>query len=182
MQDILDNADAMMQKATEFLKKDLSAINTGRATPSLLEKVKVECYGDYMPVDRVASVSVVDSMTISAQVWDKSLVHDVEKAILAANLGFNPIVDGAIIRINIPKLSEERRKELCKIVKKHGEDRKVTIRGIRKDSLEKIKKVKSNFGEDLVKDFEKKIQNLTDRYVKEIDDIVAAKEKSLLTT
>ncbi|GHU29218.1 ribosome-recycling factor [Bacilli bacterium] len=181
MQEILDGADTAMQKALESLGRDLDTINTGRASPLLLERIRVECYGNSTPIGKIASVSVPDSMTLSVQVWDRSVVSNVEKAILAANLGFNPIVDGTTIRINIPKLSEERRKELCKVVKKYGEDRKVTVRNIRKDSLEKIKKVKSNFGEDLVKDFEKKVQNLTDKYVKEIDNLVTAKEKSLLT-
>jgi ribosome recycling factor len=105
----------------------------------------------------------------------------VEKAILAANLVFNPVVDGLTVRINLPKLSEERRKELCKLVRKYGEDRKVSLRNQRKDSLEKIKKIKSAFSEDLVKDFEKKVQDLTDKYTKAVDYAVSAKEKDLMT-
>jgi ribosome recycling factor len=108
-------------------------------------------------------------------------VQFVEKAILAANLGFSPLVDGTNIKINIPKLSEERRKDMCKTVKRYGEDRKVAIRNIRKESLDKIKKAKEGFGEDMIKDYEKKIQNLTDKYVKEIDLLVSAKEKAILT-
>jgi ribosome recycling factor len=181
MQDILDNTDAAMQKSLEFLRKDLGTINTGRAMPSLLDAVRVECYGNYMQLSKVASISAIDSLTLSVQVWDKSMLSSVEKAILAANLGFNPLVDGNSIKINVPKLSEERRKELCKTAKKYGEDGKVSIRNIRKDSLDKIKKIKNGFGEDLVKDYEKKIQNLTDKYVKEIDSLVSAKEKILLT-
>jgi ribosome recycling factor len=181
MQDILDNADGAMQKSLESLRRDLGTINTGRAMPSLLDTVRVECYGSYMQLTRVATVSAVDPLTLSVQVWDRSMVSSVEKAILTANLGFNPMVDGNIIKINIPKLSEERRKELCKTAKKYGEDKKVAVRNIRKDSLDKIKKIKDGFGEDVVKDYEKKIQNLTDKYVKEIDSLVSAKEKILLT-
>ncbi|MDR1494798.1 MAG: ribosome recycling factor [Rickettsiales bacterium] len=180
MQDILNDADAMMQKTIESLRKDLATVNTGRAMPSLLDRIMVDCYGEHTPLNKVANISVPDSLTLSLQIWDKSIVSSVEKAILAANLGFNPVVDGLSIKINIPKLSEDRRKELCKIVRKYGEDRKVSLRNLRKDSLEKIRKIKNNFSEDLVKDFEKKTQNLTDKYTKNVDDMVSAKEKSLM--
>ena len=134
-----------------------------------------------MPLKQVANVSVSDATSLLISVWDKSMVSHVEKAIIAANLGLNPMVDGMSIRINIPKLSEERRKELCKIVKKYGEDKKIAIRNIRKDSLEKIKKIAKEYSEDLVKDNEKRIQDLTDKYCKNSDDLVALKEKDLLT-
>ncbi|MDR3078468.1 MAG: ribosome recycling factor [Rickettsiales bacterium] len=181
MQDILNDTETMMQRALESLGKDLATVNAGRATPSLLDRVMVDCYGDRTPLSRVAAISVPDPLTLSLQIWDRSIVSNVEKAILAANLGFNPVVDGLSIRINIPKLSEERRRELCKLVRKYGEDRKVSIRNLRKDSLEKIKKIKSNFGEDLVRDFEKKVQNLTDKYAKTVDDMVSTREKNLMT-
>ncbi len=182
MQEILQKAEDLMQKAAESLHKDLATISTGRANPSLLDPVRVESYGGaIVPLKQVANVSATDSSTLFIQIWDKGLVTKVEKGITAANLGLNPIVDGMGIRINIPKLSEERRKEMCKIAKKYGEDKKIAIRNIRKDSLESIKKIKKEFSEDLVKDTEKEVQNLTDKYCKNCDDAVEAKEKELLT-
>lgn len=181
MDDIIKNADELMQKAIESLKRDLGTVSTGRANANLLDTVKVESYGTYMPLKQVANVSVSDATTLLVSVWDKSMVSHAEKAIIAANLGLNPMVDGMSIRINIPKLSEERRKELCKIVKKYGEEKKVSIRNIRKEALEKIKKIAKEYSEDLVKDNEKKVQDLTDKYCKNSDDLVAIKEKDLLT-
>lgn len=181
MQEILNNTDSLMSKAIDTLKRDLATVNTGRATPSLLDTIRIECYGSFMPLNQMSNVSVLDSSTLLIQVWDRSMVSHVEKGIQNANLGFNPMVDGTSIRINIPKLSEERRKELCKIVKRYGEDRKIAVRNIRKDSLEKIKKIKKDFSEDFVKDSENKVQELTDKHTKNIDLLVSAKEKDLLT-
>lgn len=181
MQEILTNTENLMIKAIESLKRDLGTVSTGRANPNLLDTVKVESYGSYMPLKQVASVSVSDSSTIVVQAWDKSTVSHIEKAIIAANLGLNPMVDGMTIRINIPKLSEERRKELCKVVKRYGEDKKIAIRNARKEGLENIKKIAKEHSEDLVKDTEKEVQNLTDKYCKNVDDLVAIKEKDLLT-
>lgn len=181
MQEILNNTETLMIKAIESLKRDLGTVSTGRANPSLLDTIKVDSYGSYVPLKQVASVSVSDSSTIVVQAWDKSTVSHIEKAIIAANLGLNPMVDGMTIRINIPKLSEERRKELCKVVKRYGEDKKIAIRNARKDGLESIKKIAKEHSEDLVKDTEKEVQNLTDKYCKNVDDLVAIKEKDLLT-
>ena len=181
MEEIINNTNELMQKAVESLKRDLGTVSTGRANANLLDTVKVESYGTIMPLKQVANVSVSDATTLLVSVWDKSMVSHVEKGIIAANLGLNPMVDGMSIRINIPKLSEERRKELCKIVKKYGEDKKIAVRNVRKDSLEKIKKIAKEYSEDLVKDKEKDVQNLTDKYCKSIDDLVAMKEKDLLT-
>ena len=181
MEEIINNTNELMQKAVESLKRDLGTVSTGRANANLLDTVKVESYGTIMPLKQVANVSVSDATTLLVSVWDKSMVSHVEKGIIAANLGLNPMVDGMSIRINIPKLSEERRKELCKIVKKYGEDKKIAIRNVRKDSLEKIKKIAKEYSEDLVKDKEKDVQNLTDKYCKNIDELVEIKEKDLLT-
>ncbi|MBO4956687.1 MAG: ribosome recycling factor [Rickettsiales bacterium] len=181
MQEILTNTESLMIKAIESLKRDLGTVSTGRANPNLLDTVKVESYGSYMPLKQVANVSVSDSSTIVVQAWDKSTVPHIEKAIIAANLGLNPMADGMTIRINIPKLSEERRKELCKVVKRYGEDKKIAIRNARKDGLEAIKKIAKEHSEDLVKDTEKEVQNLTDKYCKNVDDLVTIKEKDLLT-
>lgn len=181
MQEILDNTDSLMQKAVEALKRDLATVSTGRAMPSLLDTVKVEAYGNFVPLNQLSNISVSDSSTLLIQVWDRSMVSHVEKGIQNANLGFNPMIDGTSIRINIPKLSEERRKELCKIVRRYGEDKKIAVRNVRKDALEKIKKVKKDFSEDFVKDTEDNIQKLTDKHVKDIDSLVSIKEKDLLT-
>ena len=181
MEEIINNTNELMQKVVESLKRDLGTVSTGRANANLLDTVKVESYGTIMPLKQVANVSVSDATTLLVSVWDKSMVSHVEKGIIAANLGLNPMVDGMSIRINIPKLSEERRKELCKIVKKYGEDKKIAVRNVRKDSLEKIKKIAKEYSEDLVKDKEKDVQNLTDKYCKSIDELVATKEKDLLT-
>lgn len=181
MKEIIDNTNILMQKVVESLKRDLATVSTGRATPSLLDTVRVECYGNFMPLNQLANVSVADSSTLLIQVWDKSNVTPTEKAILSADLGFNPMVDGLNIRINVPKLSEERRRDMCKIVKRYGEDKKVAIRGVRKDSLEQVKKQKKDVSEDLIRSTENKVQELTDRYVKEIDELVTLKEKDLMT-
>ena len=181
MEEIINNTNELMQKVVESLKRDLGTVSTGRANANLLDTVKVESYGTIMPLKQVANVSVSDATTLLVSVWDKSMVSHVEKGIIAANLGLNPMVDGMSIRINIPKLSEERRKELCKIVKKYGEDKKIAVRNVRKDSLEKIKKIAKEYSEDLVKDKEKDVQNLTDKYCKSIDELVETKEKFLLT-
>jgi ribosome recycling factor len=181
VQEIIKNTEILMQRAVESLKRDLTTISTGRATPTLLDTVKVDSYGSYLPLNQVSNISVSDASTLFIQVWDKSLVSAVEKGIIAANLGFNPMVDGMSIRINVPKLSEERRKEMCKTAKRYGEDKKVVVRNIRKDSLEQVKKIKKDFSEDLVKDTENDIQNLTDKSCKIMDDLVSAKEKDLMT-
>lgn len=180
MKEIIQNTENLMLKVIDSLKRDLGTVSTGRANPNLLDTVKVESYGSYMPLKQVSSVSVSDSSTLVVQAWDKNMVSHIEKAIIAANLGLNPMIDGMTIRINIPKLSEERRKDLCKIVKRYGEDKKVAIRNIRKDSMDSIKKKAKEVSEDLVRDTEKNIQDLTDKYCKNVDELVSIKEKELL--
>jgi ribosome recycling factor len=181
MQNILDDTEVAMQKAVQSLEKELGTINIGRATPSLLDTVRVDCYGNQLPLNRMANISVPDPLTLVIQVWDKNLLSNAEKAILAANLGLNPIVDGLMLRISIPRPSEERRRELCKNVKRYGEDKKIVLRGLRKDALEKMKKMKKDLREDLVKDFEKKVQDITDKHTKLVDHLVITREKILLT-
>ncbi len=175
-----NKAQENMNKAIESLKKDLNSVSTGRATPSLLDTVKVESYGSFMPLNQVSNISIPDASTISIQPWDKSMVSPIEKAIIAANLGFTPKVDGPIIRINVPRLTEERRKELAKLVKKYGEDKKVSIRNDRRDAIDEIKKKKSDFSEDEVKKFNDKIQTLTDDFIKKIDTMVTEKETEIM--
>ena len=171
----------LMSKSVEHLKNNFLSVNTGRATPDLLSTVRVDFYGSIMPLNQVSNITVSDALTLGVQVWDKSMVQAVEKAITTANLGFNPRVDGQILRINVPRLTEERRKELCKLTKKYGEDAKVSIRNVRRDALEEIKKNKSDYSEDEIKKFNTDIQNLTDEYIENIDNIVSIKEKDIMT-
>jgi len=180
MDNIFSSAKEGMEKTIQALKKDLNSVSTGRANPSLLDTVRVESYGNFVPLNQIANVSVPDSSTISIQPWDKAMVNPIEKAIVNANLGFTPRVDGMVIRVNVPKLSEERRKELVKLIKKYGEDKKISIRNDRRDALDTVKKQKSSFSEDDVKKFETKVQTLTDDYVKKIDEMTSEKEKDIL--
>lgn len=180
MEVIYSKAQENMEKAIQALKKDLNSVSTGRATPNLLDTVRVEAYGNLVPLNQVANVSVPDSSTITIQPWDKSMVNPIDKAITAANLGFTPKVEGMMIRVNIPKLTEDRRKELVKLVKKYGEDKKVSVRNDRRDALDEAKKKKSDFSEDELKRFNDKVQTLTDDYVKKIDSLVSVKESEIL--
>ena len=176
-----NKAKDLMKKSLEHLKNNFLSVNTGRATPDLLSTVKVDLYGSITPLNQVSNITVSDALTLVVQVWDKSMVQVVEKAITTANLGFNPRVDGQILRISVPRLTEERRKELCKLTKKYGEDAKVSVRNIRRDTLEDIKKNKSDYSEDEMKKFNTDIQNLTDEYIKNIDNVVSVKEKDIMT-
>ena len=180
MENIFDNAKNSMEKTISALKKDLNSVSTGRASPNLLDTVRVEAYGNFVPLNQIANVSVPDASTISIQPWDKSMVNPINKAIMDANLGFTPKIDGTILRINIPKLTEERRKELVKLVKKYGEDKKVSIRNDRRDALDEVKKRKTEFSEDESKKFSDKIQKLTDEYTTTIDNLVSNKEKEIM--
>lgn len=180
MENIFNNAKNSMEKTIMALKKDLNSVSTGRASPNLLDTVRVEAYGNFVPLNQIANVSVPDASTISIQPWDKSMVNPINKAIMDANLGFTPKIDGTILRINIPKLTEERRKELVKLVKKYGEDKKVSVRNDRRDAMDEIKKQKTSVSEDEIKRANDKIQTLTDEYTKKIDDMVAEKEKEIL--
>lgn len=169
-----------MEKAIQSFKKDLNSVSTGRATPNLLDTIRVESYGNFMPLNQISNISIPDASTLSIQPWDKSMVSHIEKAISAANLGFTPKVDGTIIRINIPRLTEERRRELSKLVKKYGEDKKVSIRNDRRDALDEVKRKKDEFSEDDVKRFSDKIQTLTDDFIKKIDSMVSEKETEIM--
>ena len=178
--ELVDKARKRMEDTMMSLKRDLDSISTGRATPSILDTIKPEVYGSLMPLAQVASVSVSDATTLVIQVWDRENVKAVEKAIINSNLGFNPLVDGMNIRIMIPKLSEERRKEMCKLAKKYGEDKKIAIRNVRRDGLDDFKKREKEFGKDQIHSFNEIIQKITDEFVKKIDDAVVVKEKDLM--
>ena len=171
-----------MQKAIDVLKKDLSRIRTGRATPALLDGVMVDYYGSMLPVNQVANVSVPDARMIVIQPWEKNMLPVIEKAIQTSDLGLNPQSDGNMLRLPIPPLSEERRKDLFKNCKKIGEDSKVGIRNVRRDSNEKLKKAEKD--KDITQDDEKKaldeIQKLTDKFIKNVDDLLVVKEKEIM--
>jgi ribosome recycling factor len=179
--EIAVNLENSMKKTMEALRKDLNSVSVGRAAPSLLDSVKVDSYGSSVSLNKVSNITAVDSATLFVQVWDKNMLSLVEKAIQNANLGLNPQIDGNGIRINIPKLSEERRKELCKIVKKYGEDKKISIRNERKDANEELKKIAKTIPEDQKKRIENDIQKVTDKYNLEVDKMVEEKNKLLLT-
>lgn len=171
-----------MKKTISVLESEMKTIRAGRANPAILDKVSVEYYGAPSPLTQIANVSVPDARTIMVQPWDASILGDIEKAILKSDIGITPNNDGKSIRLNFPPLTEERRKEIVKDIRKKGEESKVAIRSIRRDAMEDSKTQKKNgeITEDDVKNIEKDIQKLTDNYVKEIDSVIAAKEKEVL--
>ncbi len=171
-----------MNKTINVLKNNLTGIRAGRANPSILDKLNIEYYGSPTPINQVATISVPEARVILIQPWEAKLLKDIEKEIQKSDIGINPSNDGKVIRLVFPALTEERRKELTKTVKKEGEESKVAIRAIRRDSIEamKTKKKNSEITEDDLKDAEKDIQNLTDKYIADIDHIVEAKEKEIM--
>lgn len=179
---VLEHCEEKMSAAIEHLEKELLHIRAGKASPSMLDGVLVEYYGSMTPLNQVSNVGTPDARTISVQPWEKGLIPVIEKAIMAANLGFNPDNNGEIIRINIPVLTEERRRDLVKQVSQVGENAKVSVRLARKDANEELKKLQKNgLSEDLEKDGESEVQNLTDKYGKKIDSLVSDKEKDIMT-
>ncbi len=171
-----------MDKTLEVLQEDFGAIRAGRANARVLDRISVEYYGVDTPVGQVGSISSPDARTLVIQPWDGSLLKKIEKAIQASDLGINPQNDGRVIRLVFPQLTEERRKELAKQVRKYGEDGKVAIRNIRRDAMDCIKKLKKNseITEDDQKKAEKDLQELTDKYIKKVDDACGIKEKELM--
>ncbi len=179
---IKSDAKNRMDKTLEALRADFAGLRAGRAHVSLLDGIMVEAYGSMTPLSQVGTVSVPDARTLSVSVWDRSLAKAVEKAILESDLGLNPASDGQLIRIPIPPLSEERRKELVKVAGKYSEQSKVAVRNVRRDALDDVKKLKKDnqISEDEEKRFENEIQKLTDDSVKKIDELLAQKEKDIL--
>ncbi|CDZ24757.1 Ribosome-recycling factor [[Clostridium] cellulosi] len=171
-----------MKKTVAALAKEYGTIRAGRANPAILDKIRVDYYGTPTPINQIAAISVVEARILQIQPWDASATKNIEKAILASDLGINPQNDGKIIRIAFPPLSEERRKELVKTVHKYAEESKIAIRSIRRDALNdfKAQKKKSLITEDDLKDAEKEMQKLTDKYCKEIDEMSAQKEKEIM--
>lgn len=179
---LADKARKRMSDTLDALTRDLDGISTGRANPGLLDPIKVEVYGSLMPLAQLATVGASDATTLSIQVWDTQNVKPVEKAIMNSNLGFNPMVDGVNIRIAIPKLSEERRVDLVKLAKKYGEDKKIALRNVRRDSIDEFKKDKElSSSKDQTHGFTDIVQKITDEFVAKIDEKVVAKEKDLMT-
>lgn len=171
-----------MNKAIAVLESDLATIRAGRANPAILDKITVEYYGAQTPLAQVGTISVPEARSLVIQPWDVSVLKEIEKAILASDIGITPNNDGKQIRLNFPPLTEERRKELSKGISKRGEEGKVAIRNIRRDALEQFKKQKKDgeITEDDLKNLEEKIQKMTDKFVKEIDTIIAAKTKEIM--
>ncbi len=180
--DIKKNAEAKMDKSIEALKNELAKIRTGRAHPGILDQVHVEYYGSMLPISQVANVSLIDARTISVQPWEKPMVAKVEKAIRESDLGLNPATMGDLIRVPMPALTEERRKELTKVARHTGEDAKVAVRNLRRDANEHAKKLLKDklITEDDERRSGDEIQKLTDRHIAEIDKLVQAKEADIL--
>ena len=175
--------DDKMTKSINSLNSELATIRAGRANPHVLDKLAVDYYGSPTPIQQVANVSVPEARMIQIQPWEKSLLKEIEKAILVSDIGINPTNDGTSIRLIFPELTEERRKELAKDVKKRGEEAKVAVRNIRRDANDFVKKQNKTgeLNEDQAKDEEDKVQKMTDKYIKQIDEAVEAKSKEIMT-
>lgn len=179
---IIEVAEEHMQKSIEHLERELGKIRAGKANPKILDGITVDYYGTMTPLNQVSNINTPDPRTISIQPWEKAMIGPIEKAIMAANLGLNPDNNGETIRINIPPLTEERRKDLVKQVKKEGEEARIGIRSARRHSIEELKKLKNNgLSEDLEKDAEEEVQKLTDKYNKMVQDILDKKEEDIMT-
>lgn len=182
MEQILNDAKSRMDKSIEALRSELARIRSGKATTALLDGIRVDYYGTITPISQVGNLTVLDAHTLSFTPWDKSMVIPVDKAILEANIGFNPVSDGTNLKIPVPALNEERRRDLMKIVKKYGEENKVAIRNIRRDANEHLKKAEKDkkISEDALKEGEIKTQKFTDEHIKLIDEILKHKEKEIM--
>ncbi len=180
--DIKKDAQTRMAKSVDAFRQDLTKLRTGRATTALVDHLKVNYYGSDMPLSQVATVAVADARSLTITPWEKNMVAAVEKAILASDLGLTPNTAGQVIRINLPPLTEERRKELSKHVHHEGENAKVAIRNVRRDAIQHVKELLKDkqLSEDEVRRAEDEIQKLTDKHVKDVDDVVKAKEQELM--
>lgn len=179
----LEELKRRMQAAIQVLRQELGGLRTGRASASLLEPIQVDAYGTHMPLSQVATVSVPESRLLSVQVWDRSLVSAVEKAISSSNLGLNPATEGQVIRIRIPELNEERRKDLVKVAHKYAEAARIAVRHVRRDGLDTLKKLEKDgkMSEDDHNRNSEQVQKATDAAIADIDKALAAKEKEILT-
>ncbi len=183
MEEILEETEKKMQKTVESISHQLARLRTGKASPALLEGIKVDYYGTPTPINQIASISTPEPRLIVVHPWDKSAVAAIEKAIRSSDLGLNPNSDGTVIRIPIPPLTEERRKELLKVAKNIAEEGKVAIRNIRREAIEKIKKMQKDgeIPEDDSHRLQDKVQDLTEKYTKKIDEILKNKEEEIMT-
>ena len=182
MNEVIKEAKLKMDKTIEAFRQEIAKIRTGKATTALLDGIKVDYYGNPSPLNQVANVTVLDAHTLSITPWDKNMVAIIDKAILTADLGFNPLNDGTNIKIPIPQLTEERRKDLGKLAKKFGEDAKISLRSVRHHAIDKLKQMEKEkeLSEDLRHDGEADVQKVTDNHAKTIDDMVAHKEKEIM--
>lgn len=179
---VMDDAESSMKKAINHLEAELTKIRAGKANPSMLDGINVEYYGSPTPINQVANVSALDAKTISIQPWEKNMLGPIEKAILQANIGITPQNDGNQVRLFLPPLTEERRKELFKKASAEGEHTKVAVRNIRRDAIEHIKRLqKDGLSEDICKDSEKEVQDVTDKFIALVDKHLAAKEKEMMS-
>jgi len=180
--EVISEATQKMAQAIDALKRDFNRVRTGRASTALLEGIKVECYGTLMPLDQVSSISVPESRLITIQSWDQSIIGNIEKSILKSELGLTPMNDGKIIRIAIPPLSEERRKELARVAKKMAEDAKISVRNHRRDANDTLKEFKKEkeISEDELHKALDEVQKITDDFITEIDKVTAEKEKEII--
>jgi len=179
---VLNQSKERMDKALSALKRELAGVRAGRASASLLDKVQVDYYGALTPVNQLASISVPEARLLVIQPYDKSSLGEIEKAILKSDLGLTPTSDGSVIRITIPALTEERRKELAKLVRKYSEDAKVAVRNVRRDANDELKKLEKNgeITEDDLRSYQDDVQKLTDEFVKKIDEATKEKEKEIM--
>ena len=182
MEKVFAMVEEKMGKTVSVLSAEFASIRAGRANSAVLDKIKVDYYGTPTPINQMAAVSVAEARILTIQPWDVSTLHPIEKAIQASDIGINPQNDGRIIRLVFPQLTEERRKELCKDVKKLAEDSRIAVRSIRRDGIDKVKKMEkaSEITEDDLKIAEKTLQDLTDKYIKEIDKLADEKEKEIM--
>lgn len=179
--EIIEEADVSMKKAMEHLESELIKIRAGKATPAMLDGIVVNYYGNPTPINQVGNLSAIDARTLTIQPWEKNMLQPIERAIIAANIGINPQNDGNIIRLFLPPLTEERRKEFVKRSNAEGEQAKITVRNIRRDAIEQIKKAqKEGLSEDEAKDAEKEAQDLTNNYISQIEKRLASKEKEIM--
>ena len=182
LSDQLEECKMLMEEAIDHLERELVKVRTGKASPAMLNGIMVSYYGVPTPLNQTANVSTADSRTITVQPFDKSNLGSIEKAIFEANLGITPQNDGDLIRLNIPPLTEERRRQLAKVVKSEGEEAKISIRNARRDAMEQIKKeVKNGYPEDAGKRMEEKVQGWTDTYSKKVESVIEHKEKEVMT-
>lgn len=183
MKEQIKNCKAKMQKTIDSLDREFKSVKAGRANPNILDRVTFDCYGAQTPVNQMASISVAEARILVVQPYDMSTLNAIEKAIQKADIGINPTNDGKVIRLVFPQLTEEKRKELCKDIKKMGEEAKVAVRSSRRDTMDKLKAMKKNseITEDELKTAEKDVQKITDNFCSEIDDMVSNKEKEVMS-